>query len=578
VRRFFEKTPLVWVCLYFIVLTIGMTWPLVTRMGNSVVGMIGDNVYFVWMIGWFKQALFVQHANPFDIWFLNYPEGWSLAYTEITQANLALALPFTFIGNEFFAYNAAMMLTFVLSGVFMSLWVHHLCGRWDAALIAGTIYAFLPYHFAHFRIGHLNLAGTQWFPLFFWGILDILQARKVQWRSILLTGISLGMIAMTSQYYFYMCVLVTVFTALIILLFRDRPQLKNLNFWKNVVLSALVSLPLIIFGVWPYLQLFGQGDMPDRNISIVRQYSASITDFLLPSTEHFLIGEWIGTHFNRDLWIEGSLTIGFVALVLLWIAWRKRKDLKQEVVLRFLLIGLLVAVILAMGTDLHWNERSVEIPLQGVLAEKLGRDALPIPLPGYLFFYVLPFFAKLRALMRFGVFALVFSSAAAGLGASWVLRNQRGWARAGWTAGLIVLVLFEFYPGAYRQFGQVKAREADRWLREQPGQGALMQFPFDLLEDQEHIYDQLINQKPFVGGFFNAFPPQQYSQIRPVMEGFPDEESLNLTEELGVEYVFVDGTQYVDSQAVIDLCEQHGWHYVDQMGDELVFIIKDGEE
>ena len=560
--------------MYFTLLTLGMTWPLVTRMGTSVVGMIGDNVYFVWMIGWFKQALFVQHVNPFNIWFLNYPEGWSLAYTEITQANLALALPFTFIGNEFFAYNAAMMLTFILSGFFMTLWVHHLTQRWDAALVAGTIYAFLPYHFAHFRIGHLNLSGTQWFPLFFWGLLDILQAKKVQWRSILLIGISLGLIAMTSQYYFYMCVLVTGFTAIVVLIFRDRPQLKNMSFWKNMFFSALVSLPLIAFGVWPYLQLFGQGDMPDRNISIVRTYSASITDFLLPSTDHFLIGEWIGTHFSRNLWIEGSLTIGFVALVLMVIAWRKRKALHQEAVMRFILIGFVIAVILAMGTDLHWNEKSVELPLQGILAAKLGRDSLPIPLPGYLFFYILPFFAKLRALMRFGIFALVFSSAAAGIGAGWLLQKQQGWKQTGLAALLIMLVLFEFYPGPYTQFGQIQKREADQWLRAQPGDGALMQFPYDLLEDQEHIYDQLINQKPFVGGFFNAFPPHQYREIGPVMETFPQEDSLALTESLGVEYVFADATRYGDPQAVIDACETYGWQFIGRMGNELVFTTE----
>jgi len=572
-KALIRKTPQLWVFIYFTLMTLAMTWPLVTRMGNSLVGMIGDNVYFVWMIGWFKEALFVQHVNPFNIWFLNYPEGWSLAYTEITQANLALALPFTFFGSEIFAYNAAMMLTFILSGFFMTLWVHHLTRRWDAALIAGTIYAFLPYHFAHFRIGHLNLSGTHWFPLFFWGLLDLMQAKTVRWRSILLTGFSLGLIALTSQYYFYMCVLVTGLTALILLIFHDRSQLKNLAFWKNLIFSGLVSLPMVLAGVWPYIQLFGKGDMPDRNISIVRQYSASLTDFILPSTDHFLWGEWIGAHFSRNLWIEGSLTIGFVALVLWFIAWWHRKLMKQEVVLRFLLIGMLVAVILAMGTDLHWNEQSVEIPLRGLLAERLGRETLPIPLPGYLFFYGLPFFAKLRALMRFGIFALVFSSAAAGLGASWLLQKRQGWSKIGLTLILLFMVCFEFYPGVYQEFGQVKPREADQWLLAQPGKGALMQFPFELLEDQEHIYDQLIHKKPFVGGFFNAFPPAQYREIRPVMEQFPDAESIALTESLGVEYVFVDQTYYENPTAIIQLCESQGWTYVDTMGDELVFLV-----
>ncbi len=55
--------------------------------GDQMIGQVGDNIYFVWMIGWFKKALFDLHVNPFNVWFLNYPEGWSLAYTEITRRN-----------------------------------------------------------------------------------------------------------------------------------------------------------------------------------------------------------------------------------------------------------------------------------------------------------------------------------------------------------------------------------------------------------------------------------------------------------------------------------------------------------
>ena len=121
-----------------------MTWPLVTRMGNQMVGRVGDNIYFVWMIGWFKKALFDQHVNPFNVWFLNYPEGWSLAYTEITPAQLLLALPFSLLASPTVAYNAAHLLSFILSGLIMSLWVRSLTGSNGAALLAGTAYAFLP--------------------------------------------------------------------------------------------------------------------------------------------------------------------------------------------------------------------------------------------------------------------------------------------------------------------------------------------------------------------------------------------------------------------------------------------------
>ena len=39
--------------LYFLALSLAMTWPLALRMGSAVAGYIGDNVYFIWLIGWF---------------------------------------------------------------------------------------------------------------------------------------------------------------------------------------------------------------------------------------------------------------------------------------------------------------------------------------------------------------------------------------------------------------------------------------------------------------------------------------------------------------------------------------------
>ncbi len=179
-------------------MTVVMTWPLVTLMGNIMVGQMGDNIYFVWMIGWMKKALFELHVNPFNVWFLNYPEGWNMAYTEITPVMLALALPFSFVGGPTFAYNMALLLTFVLAGLGMFWWIRQLTGRMDAALIAGTIYAFLPFHFAHFLIGHLNLSGIQWFPFYFMGLFEILQTRRVSLEQAsfpgagLLTGVRWG--------------------------------------------------------------------------------------------------------------------------------------------------------------------------------------------------------------------------------------------------------------------------------------------------------------------------------------------------------------------------------------------------
>ncbi len=559
------------VALYFTALTVVMTYPLVMRMGHELVGEIGDNIYFVWMIGWMKKALFQLGVNPFDVWFLNYPEGWNMAYTEITPAQLALALPFALAGGETLGYNAAMLLSFILSGLGMTLWVKRLTGSLAAALTAGTIFAFVPYRFAHFLIGHLNLSGTQWFPFYFLGLFEVLNPeKKPRWTAALLTGVSLGLLGLTSQYYLYMTLLVTAVIGVVYLL-RYRARWKDRALWRGVILSGVFALPLILLAVAPFVALSGQGGLPDRNISIVRPYSASPTDFLLPSTDHFLWGGWVNEHFNREMWVEGTLYIGLVTLVLAALAWKNRARLKAGWLLPLLAWGGGFALLLALGTDLHWNGSPVEIPTPAFLSRWVARETIPLLLPGYFMFQYFPFFAKLRALMRFGVFVLVFFSATAGLGMAWLLERVGPTRQRLFTAAVLMLVFLDFYPGPYTHFAPVQARPVDAWLAVQPGEGAVIQFPFIKGEDQDQTYFTLIHGKPFVGGFFNAFPPAQYARIRPLLENFPDPVSVGLFDELGVDYVLADRVSYDDAARLREQAEKLGLVYVTEIGGQMVF-------
>lgn len=582
--------------IFYSVMALVMTWPLAERMSHAIVGEIGDNIYFVWMIGWMQKAIFELGVNPFDVWFLNYPEGWSMAYTEITPAQLALALPFSFIGGSTFAYNAAMLSSFVLSGLGMYLWVRHLTDSSAAGLVAGMIFAFLPYRFAHFLIGHLNLSGTQWFPFYFMGFFDILLKRgaegrgRLSWKPVLLAGISLGLIGLTSQYYLYMVLLLSGLIVFVYLLQRkDDVQVKTTwgdklpvwmrrfldgGLWKHLLGMGLISAPLVLLASAPYILLAGEGGLPDRGISIVRKYSASPTDFLLPSTDHFLFGQWVWEHFNRDLWIEGTLYIGIVAASLAILAWVRRKESGQVALQRLFLWGGIFALVLAMGTDLHWNAQSVEIPAPGFLAGLIGRDRIPILLPGYVLFYYFPLYAKLRALMRFGIFVLVFSSAAAGLGSAWLFRQVSGGRRMGLLLLILGLVFLDFYPGTYTEFDEISPRPVDYWLSQQPGDGAMVQMPFSLAEDQEHTYYTLTHGKAYIGGFFNAFPPEQYTRILPLLATFPDVDSVDLIRELGVQYVLVDQDEYADAERLRWDCDALGLQFLVRIEDQQVYELK----
>ena len=105
---------------------------------------------------------------------------------------------------------------------------------------------------------------------------------------------------------------------------------------------GLFSLPLVILAVAPYVLLLGQGSLPDRNLGIVRLYSASPTDFLLPSTDHFLWGRWIGEHFNREMWVQGTLYLGWTSILLGSVAYARWRHIRNGRLLALLLPGTLL--------------------------------------------------------------------------------------------------------------------------------------------------------------------------------------------------------------------------------------------
>ena len=206
---------------------------------------------------------------------------------------------------------------------------------------------------------------------------------------------------------------------------------------------------------------------------------------------------------------------------------------------------MVTAFILALGPQLHWNNQLVEFvsPISG--------ESNPIPLPAPWLFKYLPFFSKMRAVMRIGIFTLVFSSLAAGLGAHWLLTRFKPPIRGLITALSIALVLFEFFPGSMRtSLEKIEARPVDNWLAEQPAIGAVVQMPFEYSTDQAQIFYTLTHHKAITGGFFNANQPPQYQYLQTALATFPDERSIAILREYQVAYIVIKPAHYDRSDSV----------------------------
>jgi hypothetical protein len=168
---------------------------------------------------------------------------------------------------------------------------------------------------------------------------------------------------------------------------------------------------------------------------------------------------------------------------------------------------------------------------------------------------------------------MVFADVLAGIGAAWLLSKvQTPWKNM-LALGLLMLVIFDFYPAPMKEYSRVASRPIDSWLAEQPGNGAVVQFPFQLVEDQDQVYYTLSYNKPFLGGFFNAFPPEQYQRIKPILMNFPSQESVDLLKELGVQYVLVDSSYYPDFNQTRADIEKLGLRLLTVMDSEYAYEL-----
>lgn len=575
-KNFLKKFQPVWVFLYFCAATVFMTYPLAFHLTDSVLGGMGDNIYFVWLIRWYQKVFLEGQGHPFFNPWMNYPQGWNLSTTDTTLSSALPGVPFSVLWGPIAGYNIAMFITFVLAGFFMYLWIRHLTHSEAAAFLAGTIYTFSPNHIAHFFAGHLNLSGIEWFPLFFWGLYELLKiGRRLDWRYILLTGLALGAIAFTSMYYLYMTLLFSGVLVLAYLIFTRFAAFKNKYFWFNLILAGLLSVPFLYYSLRPFVTLSEAGGIASRSMEYAAMYSASPTDFFLPSSDHFLFGGLLSRYFDRSLWNETSLYIGLVGLIFMIVALVRSRRSEHRWLIWSGFVVIIVSFILALGINLHWNNQNVVWQIPTFLQPLFHKTETLIYLPSAWLFNHLPFYNKMRALARFGLFALIFIPVLAALGFDSVRRQLSARWAVLFSVAVFLFAFFEFYPGTYAAYlYQPQPRPVDLWLGQQPDEGAVVDMPFGSSANQGELYYTLFYNKPFLGGFFNANKPEQWSYAEPIMAGFPDEHSIELLKRYKVEYVVIDLTQYTHDPNFEATLQSFGLVKLTQQENEAVYTFE----
>ncbi|MBM3312604.1 MAG: hypothetical protein FJY80_13990 [Candidatus Aminicenantes bacterium] len=534
--------------LYFAALTLLMTWPLAQHAGDHILGNRGDNFYFLWLIRWWEGAVQRLPASPFVVPGLNYPEGWNLAYNEIPLTMVAQALPVSALFGTTAGFNFSVWMSFLLSGMGMFYLVRRLTGNGPAALVAGTVFAFAPYRYGHL-MGHFNLVGTQWLPFYFLALHAALEnaARKKPFgRWLAGSAACLGLIGLTSQYYLYMSIVLTAAFVAGFWIWGAGPEARRrASFYLRLAGAAALLGVVAVACALPYFSLSDRAPIPPRSGGEMAFWSSSVAEFFIPPPYHFLLRGWVGRHFDRRLWVEKNLYLGLLPLALGLLAFAVRKKAAEDR-RKIALFGFMFACafVLALGPRLKITPGPTDPAADASL------NSRRLPLPGALLVRTLPYYDRMRAFSRYGVYAILYLAVLVGFGVRWIVgRTKSPKAAAALTAFLALFVLFEFKE-ARLPMVKVEGRPVDRWLAERHDPGAVVQFPASQMVAPDEVYNATVHKKPFVGAFFAAFPSPQWSRIFPVLERFPDGASVALLRELNVRYVLVDSTAYSDFSRV----------------------------
>jgi hypothetical protein len=474
------------VAVALVVVSIILTWPLITQMGRSFPGDYGDPVFVTWVMAWVNDH--VSRASFDRFWTANifFPERGTLAFSEHFIAQSVMVWPIHLVfGNPILSYNVAFLLTFVLTGLGTFLLARSLTGSVVAGCVAAFIAAFNEYRLVY-ELAHLHTLSIHWFPFALY-FLDRYFATDRR-RDLALAVVCLVLLNLSSVYYMAYCApfLVVFVVAEALRTGRWRVTRVWFEMWAAAAAVLVATLPSLL----PYIdvqQRFGI----KRSLDEVILFSARFEHYraALPGMAAAVIAAavgLIGGAFDRAR--RGAMALTTILLVL--------------------------AVWLSLGPVIKYSSEPLGWPsLYALLHEYVpGYDALRVPAR-----FASLFFLFLALLAAFGITVISRVSATA--------------AKFAACAVIIIFLIADTPrpmqmnavlpspglatpPPAYlTPRGEVPAiYRAVEGLR--PG-AILVELPFgDPWYDVRYLYFSIAHRRALLNGYSGIFPPSFIARQR----------------------------------------------------------------
>src|SRR5438876_5034313 len=493
------------VLLLFTVLTAVMTYPQIRRMGDGLADP-GDPLLNLWALSWVAHELPIAPAHLFD-GNIFAPERQTLAYSETLLAPAVVAAPLLWMGvSRILVYNLVFLSGFIFSGVGTALLVRDLTRHTGASIVAGIIFAYLPFRFDHHA--QLQLQQAEWIPLALWAFHRVMSRGRV--HDGLLLGVFVAGQVLSCMYYgiFLASYLVVVGGALLLSnMSVERTRLR--------VLAAGVMLAIVLVAPAGKAYLGAREAVGERGVEENVAFSARWRNYLAAPDTNRLYG-WSADRFGA---IERRLFPGLVAVTLaavaLWPPWSATRAAYA--------LGLVFAVDLTLGFH-GLMYRFLYAHLAPFRALRI--PALAVILVGF----------SLAVLAGFGV-------------ARMSSRITSPSFRAALVPVLCVAVLVEAcsIPVSLMTIPAAPPLIYTDLLRDigDSPPATIVELPMiigqsEYYHDQIYMYYSTFHWQTLVNGYSGFFPPS-YLQLVAVMRGFPDARSLDALRVRGARYAVIHG-------------------------------------
>jgi hypothetical protein len=500
------KRFLIVTALLYTVLTAVMTYPQVLHLRDGVHD-DGDPLLNAWALAWVAHELPTAPKHLFDA-NIFYPERRTLAFSETLLAPGIAAAPLRWAGlGPILVYNIVFLSGFILSGVGTALLVRRLTGRADAGIVAGLVFAFLPFRIDHYP--HLQLQQTQCLPFALWALHRLLDTGRLR-DGILFGLFTAGQILSCMYYGLFLVPYFAVVCGVLLVAAWRSGSIR----WRSTVIAlaaaALLAGALVAPVGRAYLR--ARAVVGERSAAEVVVGSATLGNYLGPAESNALYG----TALKRFADSERRLFPGFIAIALAVLGAAAYRP-KRSIALAYL-AGLILAVDVSLG-------------FHGVTYRVLYDHVLP--------------FRGLRIPARMGIFAGFSIAVLAGLGTAWMRERVRT-ARAANAviASLAVLMLIEY---ASRPIDLTIVPTAPLpvyadLLRDVPaGQTATVaEFPASDLDDPTYMYNSTFHWQNLVNGY-SGFFPRWYAQFTGGLGTLPAEEAIREAGRRRANYLVVHG-------------------------------------